>query len=88
MSRPLMTIPTTRPRSEGSAMWAANQDEQLRRDRGDADDQARRRQPVEARGGGAPPPGHDDRPEHRQDERPPLQSIAQGARKAACRVVA
>ena len=24
MSRPLMTIPTTRPRSEGSARWAAN----------------------------------------------------------------
>ena len=24
MSRPLMTVPTTRPRSEGSARWAAN----------------------------------------------------------------
>ena len=78
ISRPLMTVPTTRPRSAGLGQVGGERHEQLRRDRGDADGQAGGGQPGEARGGGDPEQGDRDGPEHHEDERPPLQPVAQG----------
>ena len=73
-----MTVPTTRPRSAGLGQVGGERDEQLRRDRGDAHGQAGGGQPGEARGGGDPEQGDGDGPEHHEDERPPLQPVAQG----------
>ena len=52
ISSPLITVPTTLPRSPGSARWAAKGTMSCGHDRAGPQEQARRAQPAEARGEG------------------------------------
>ena len=83
-----MTVPTTRPRSAGSARWAAN---------GTSNcgvivvtPTARLAAASQAKFGAAATPSSAtvDRPEHCQDERPSLQAVAQGQEQEHSRGVA